>query len=135
MRRLQFALLMLVVCLLTFEGAAAQVAYPQVVRMRYEAVEPKGGSFVIWLDRERVHHGLDAKLYPPVRYVEITHLTPPGLTEHHADRGDERERDRAGILSCGRPRTLQDDGDGRQIQQRRSLRRTSTLRRDLKSRR
>ena len=29
-------------------------------------------------DRERVHHGLDVKLYPPVRYVEITHLTPPG---------------------------------------------------------
>jgi hypothetical protein len=78
MRRLHFGLLMLVFCLLTFESAAAQMAYPQVVRMRYEAVEPKGGSFVIWLDRERVHHGLDAKLYPPVRYVEITHLTPPG---------------------------------------------------------
>ena len=78
MRRLHFGLLVLVCCLVTFEAAGAQGAYPQVVRMRYEAVEPKGGSFVIWLDRERVHHGLDAKLYPPVRYVEITHLTPPG---------------------------------------------------------
>jgi hypothetical protein len=78
MRGIYFGLLVLASCLLTFEAAQAQLAYPQVVRMRYEAAEPKGGSFLIWLDRERVHHGLDARLYPPVRYVEITHLTPPG---------------------------------------------------------
>ena len=78
MRRLHLGLLMLVFCMLASERAGAQTGYPQVVRMRYEAAEPKGGSFIIWLDRERVHHGLDAKLYPPVRYVEIAHLTPPG---------------------------------------------------------
>lgn len=80
MRRRHIAvLLMLLNFALPIEAASAQLAYPQVIRMRYEAAEPKGGSFIIWLDRERVHHGLDSRLYPPVRYVVITHLTPsPG---------------------------------------------------------
>jgi hypothetical protein len=60
-------------------GASAQVAYPQIVRIRYEASDAKGGSFIIWLDRERIHHGLDSRLYPAAQYVEVTHLTPsPG---------------------------------------------------------
>ena len=41
MRRLHFGLLVLVCCLVTFEAAGAQGAYPQVVRMRYDAEEPK----------------------------------------------------------------------------------------------
>jgi hypothetical protein len=51
-----------------------------VLRARYEAINPKtGGSFIIWLDRERMWHGLNQRLYPPVKYVEATHITPsPG---------------------------------------------------------
>jgi hypothetical protein len=58
----------------------AEVDYPQLIRTRYEAVDPKaGGSFIIWLDRDRLWHGLDARLYPAARYVEVSHLTPsPG---------------------------------------------------------
>jgi len=75
----QIAALVVLLVVLPIEGVSAQLAYPQVIRMKYEAAEAAGGSFVIWLDRERIHHGLDSKLYPRVRYVEITHLTPsPG---------------------------------------------------------
>jgi hypothetical protein len=61
------------------ESAAAELGYPQVIRTRYEAADPKGGNFIIWLDRDRLHHGLDPRLYPAARYVEVTHVTPsPG---------------------------------------------------------
>jgi hypothetical protein len=60
--------------------AAAELTYPQVLRARYEATNPKtGGNFIIWLDREKMWHGLDPRLYPPVKYVQVTHITPsPG---------------------------------------------------------
>lgn len=58
----------------------AEAAYPAVLRTRYEAVDQKvGGHFIIWLEREKAHHGLDPRLYPAVRYVDVTHVTPsPG---------------------------------------------------------
>lgn len=61
-------------------GSADAVTYPVVIHTRYEAADAKaGGSFVIWLEREKVWHGLDPRLYPPVKYVDVTHLTPsPG---------------------------------------------------------
>lgn len=57
-----------------------ELRYPQVVRVRYEAADPKaGGNFTIWLDRETLRLGLDQRLYPAVKYVDVTHLTPaPG---------------------------------------------------------
>jgi hypothetical protein len=60
--------------------AAAETTYPQVLRARYEATNPKtGGNFIIWLEREKMWHGLDPRLYPPVKYVQVTHITPsPG---------------------------------------------------------
>jgi hypothetical protein len=56
------------------------LSYPVVFHTRYEAADPKvGGSFIIWLEREKMWHGLDPRLYPPVKYVDVTHLTPaPG---------------------------------------------------------
>jgi hypothetical protein len=59
---------------------AQDMPYPRVTHTRYEAVDPKtGGNFIIWLEREKVWHGLDPRLYPAVRYVDVTHLTPsPG---------------------------------------------------------
>lgn len=58
----------------------AQTSFPQVLRTRYEAADQKqGGHFIIWLEREKVYHGLDPRLYPAARYVEVTHVTPsPG---------------------------------------------------------
>jgi hypothetical protein len=57
--------------------ARAQATYPLVLHTRYEANDPKaGGHFIIWLEREKVYHGLDARLYPSVRYVDVTHITP-----------------------------------------------------------
>lgn len=56
---------------------AAEIVYPQIVRTRYEAVDAKaGGNFVVWSEREKISYGLDAKLYPGARYVEITQITP-----------------------------------------------------------
>jgi hypothetical protein len=59
---------------------AAELTYPVIIHTRYEAVDPKaGGNFIIWLEREKVWHGLDPRLFPPVKYVDVTHLTPsPG---------------------------------------------------------
>jgi hypothetical protein len=62
------------------QADAADVTYPQILHLRYEANDPNvGGNFIIWLDREKFWHGLDSRLYPAARYVDITHLTPsPG---------------------------------------------------------
>lgn len=57
--------------------ADAEVEYPQVIRTRYEAVDQKtGGNFVIWSEREKIFYGLDPKLYPGARFVEVTQVTP-----------------------------------------------------------
>jgi len=59
------------------EGVAAELAYPTTIHTRYEAVDLKaGGHLVIWLEREKVWHGLDPRLYPTVKYVDVTHVTP-----------------------------------------------------------
>jgi hypothetical protein len=70
--------LLVLVTGLSLGSASAQLAYPQVIRMRYEAADPAGGGFVIWLDRERIHYGGDPR-FPHVQSVVITYVTPsPG---------------------------------------------------------
>jgi hypothetical protein len=65
-------------CLTISSGVlAGDIEYPQLIRTRYEAADPKiGGNFVIWSEREKIFYGLDPKLYPAARYVEITQVTP-----------------------------------------------------------
>jgi hypothetical protein len=56
---------------------AAEVEYPQIIKTRYEAVDQKaGGSFVIFSEREKIFYGLDPKLFPGARFVEVTQITP-----------------------------------------------------------
>jgi hypothetical protein len=56
---------------------AGEIEYPQLIKTRYEALDPKiGGQFVIWSERERIYYGLDPKIYPAARYVEVTQVTP-----------------------------------------------------------
>lgn len=53
------------------------IEYPQVIHTQYEAVDQKtGGHFVLWSERERIFYGLDQKLFPGARFVEITQVTP-----------------------------------------------------------
>jgi hypothetical protein len=61
---------------------AQELTFPQSIRIRYEAVDPRaGGHFVIWVEREKIWYGLDSKLFPPAKSVEVTHVTPaPGST-------------------------------------------------------
>ena len=61
-------------------GAALNSTYLAIIRVRYEAKDQRvGGYLVIWVEREKIFYGLDFKLYPPARYVEVTHVTPaPG---------------------------------------------------------
>ena len=61
---------------------AQEIKFPQIIQIRYEATDPKaGGHFLIWVERERIHYGLDARLYPPARSVDVTQITPaPGST-------------------------------------------------------
>jgi hypothetical protein len=56
---------------------ADEIRYPQVIKTRFEAVDQKnGGQFVLWSERERIYYGLDPKLYPAARFVEVVQLTP-----------------------------------------------------------
>jgi hypothetical protein len=56
---------------------AAGIEYPQIITTRYEAVDEKaGGNFVIWSEREKIFYGLDPKLYPGARFIEVTQVTP-----------------------------------------------------------
>ena len=63
-------------------ASASEIEYPQIIKTRYEAVDQKtGGSFVIFSEREKIFYGLDAKLFPGPRFVEVTQITPtPGST-------------------------------------------------------
>jgi hypothetical protein len=58
-------------------ASASEIEYPQIIKTRYEAVDQKtGGSFVIFSERETIFYGLDAKLFPGARFVEVTQITP-----------------------------------------------------------
>jgi hypothetical protein len=63
-------------------GGAAEIDYPQVIHTRYAAKDQHAGGFlVVWVEREKIFYGLDPKLYPAARYVDVTHVTPaPGTT-------------------------------------------------------
>ncbi|KYG25111.1 hypothetical protein SE92_16655 [Bradyrhizobium sp. AT1] len=71
------ALLILTICFGVQPARAGQIEYPQVIHTQYEAVDQKtGGHFVLWSEREKIFYGLDQKLFPGARYVEITQVTP-----------------------------------------------------------
>src|SRR3984885_9812320 len=56
---------------------AGEIEYPQIIKTRYEASDPKmGGQFVLWSERERIFYGLDPKLFPAAQYVEVLQVTP-----------------------------------------------------------
>jgi hypothetical protein len=56
---------------------AQDVGYPRLVHIRYDAIDSAaGGHFLLWVEREKIFYGLDPRLYPAARSVEVTHLTP-----------------------------------------------------------
>lgn len=58
-------------------SVAGEIAYPQIIKTRYEAVDPKvGGQFILWSERERIFYGLDPKLFPAAVYVDVVQVTP-----------------------------------------------------------
>jgi hypothetical protein len=63
-------------------AAEEDLQYPRIIKVRYEAQDPKvGGHFTVWVEREKIWYGLDPKLYPAAKLVEVTHITPaPGST-------------------------------------------------------
>jgi hypothetical protein len=71
------AFLVLVIWFGTQSASAGPIEYPQVIHTQYEAVDQKaGGHFVLWSERERIFYGLDQKLFPGARFVDITQVTP-----------------------------------------------------------
>jgi hypothetical protein len=76
----EIALLVAIFTLPVDVSAQEELKYPQVIRVRYEAQDPKlGGHFIVWVEREKIWYGLDSKLYPAAKSVEVTHVTPaPG---------------------------------------------------------
>lgn len=74
---LQVGAMALLALIAVNSSSAIAAEYPLYLRTRYEAIDPaRGGHFVIWLEREKMWHGLDPRLYPAVKYVEVTHITP-----------------------------------------------------------
>lgn len=69
-------------------AAAEELKFPQIITIHYEAKDPHtGGQFIIWVEREKIWYGLDAKygadtkVFPSAKSVAITHITPaPGTT-------------------------------------------------------
>jgi hypothetical protein len=61
---------------------AQELKFPQIITIKYEAKGSRaGGHFIIWVEREKIWYGLDPKIYPAARSVEVTHITPaPGST-------------------------------------------------------
>lgn len=73
----KIAFLVLVIWFGTQSATAGQIEYPQVIHTQYEAVDQKaGGHFVLWSEREKIFYGLDQKLFPGARFVDITQVTP-----------------------------------------------------------
>ena len=62
------------------ELQAQELKYPQIIHIKYEALDQRvGGHFVIWVEREKIWYGLDSRLYPAAKAVDVTHVTPaPG---------------------------------------------------------
>jgi hypothetical protein len=72
-----FAVFLGLTFLTNLSAWSVELDYPQVIKTRYEAVDQKaGGNFVIWSEREKISYGLDPKLYPGARFVEVTQVTP-----------------------------------------------------------
>lgn len=59
-----------------------ELKFPQIIKIRYEALNPRvGGQFIIWVEREKIWYGLDSKIFPAARSVDVTYVTPaPGST-------------------------------------------------------
>ncbi|MGB6538896.1 MAG: hypothetical protein WBF58_23380 [Xanthobacteraceae bacterium] len=59
-----------------------ELKFPQIIKIRYEALNPRvGGQFIIWVEREKIWYGLDSKIFPAARSVDVTYVTPaPGGT-------------------------------------------------------
>jgi hypothetical protein len=69
--------LLLIAIGLSAPTGAQDLKYPQIIKIRYEAQDPRtGGHFIIWVEREKIWYGLDSKLYPAAKSVEVTHVTP-----------------------------------------------------------
>lgn len=81
--RREFAAILTLLAVWSPAAASAQeLKFPQIIQIKYEAKDPRiGGHFIIWVEREKIWYGLDPKLYPPAKSVEVTHVTPaPGST-------------------------------------------------------
>ncbi len=82
------AAVLVAMLLATGVALAQELKFPQIIKIHYEAKDPRvGGQFIIWVEREKIWYGLDAKygadskIYPAAKSVEVTHITPaPGTT-------------------------------------------------------
>jgi hypothetical protein len=78
---LRFFALWLCAMPLSYAPAGAQdLQFPQIIHIRYEAQDQRaGGHFIVWVEREKIWYGLDSRLYPAAKSVDVTHITPaPG---------------------------------------------------------
>ena len=77
MFRYLISFLALTILVASRSATAGPLEYPQVIHTQYEAVDQKlGGHFILWSEREKIFYGLDQKLFPGAKYVDITQVTP-----------------------------------------------------------
>lgn len=67
---------------LTASAIPQELKFPQIITIHYQAKDPRnGGQFIIWVEREKIFYGLDSKLFPAAKSVDVTYITPaPGTT-------------------------------------------------------
>jgi hypothetical protein len=77
-----WAIVLFAMLFFAYAANAEELKFPQIIKIRYEATDPHtGGQFIIWSEREKIWYGLDSKLFPAAKSVEVTHITPaPGTT-------------------------------------------------------
>ena len=84
--RCSLPLLIVVVVILAIghvsSARAQELTFPRIIKIHYEAVDPHvGGQFIVWMERERIFYGLDPKISPAAKSVDVTYITPaPGST-------------------------------------------------------
>lgn len=71
------AVIILMIAVLTSPAVSAELQYPLIIKTVYEAPDARvGGHFYLWVEREKIFYGLDPRLYPAAKSVEVTHVTP-----------------------------------------------------------
>ena len=62
------------------ELQADEIQFPQIIRTLCEAKDQATGGIHLWMEREKVSYGLDPRLFPDARTIDIAQVPTAGST-------------------------------------------------------